>query len=126
MSDDRAERLREKRNQASEKAQETAESANEGEQQPAEPESSDTSEESAEPVKVEQVGTYMYLPKNQQKELSRLYNLLKAEYEYEYDQNFEKNRHFYPLVIQYGIDGLDSLDALEIQERLSGLDLQNS
>jgi hypothetical protein len=82
--------------------------------------------ESSEPaasvgVKSEQVGTYMYLPEGQKKELERLYNVLKAEYEYEYDTDFEKNRHFYPLVVQYGLEHLDGLDASEVRERLDYL-----
>lgn len=72
-------------------------------------------------VKSEQVGTYMYLPEGQKKELERLYNVLKAEYEYEYDTDFEKNRHFYPLVVQYGLESLDGLDASEVRERLDYL-----
>lgn len=73
-------------------------------------------------VKSEQVGTYMYLPKGQKKDVERLYNVLKAEYEYEYDdENFEKNRHFYPLVVQYGLESLDGLDASDIRERLDYL-----
>jgi hypothetical protein len=63
----------------------------------------------------------MYLPESQNRELKRLYNVLKAEYEYEYDEDFEKNRHFYPLLIQYGLDGLEGLDASELQERLASL-----
>jgi hypothetical protein len=72
-------------------------------------------------VKEEQVGTYMYLPQSQKKELEHLYNMLKAEYEYEYDEEFEKNRAFYPLVVQYGLEGLESLDASDIKERLDSL-----
>lgn len=63
----------------------------------------------------------MYLPENQHQELSRQFNLLKAEYEYEYNEEFEKNRHFYPLVIEYG---LESLDASDIQEKLDSLNTQ--
>lgn len=69
-------------------------------------------------MKSEQVGTYMYLPKDQKKEVERLYNVLKAEYEYEYDEDFEKNRHYYPLVVQYGLESLDSFDASDIREHL--------
>lgn len=123
MSDDRAERLRKKRNQAGQKTQGTGESTDD-DQQSAESGASESSDDSQGSIKEEQVGTFMYLPSAQQKELSRLYNLLKAEYEYEYEQDFEKNRHFYPLIVQYGIDGLDSLDAFEIQERLSSLEEQ--
>lgn len=72
-------------------------------------------------VKEEQVGTYMYLPQSQKKEVERLYNILKAEYEYEHDTEFEKNRHFYPLLVQYGLDSLESLDASEIKSRLDSI-----
>jgi len=60
----------------------------------------------------------MYLPETQTKELRRLYNVLKAEYEFKYDDDFEKNRHFYPLVVQYGLEQLDELSASEIRTRL--------
>lgn len=72
-------------------------------------------------VKEEQTGTYMYLPKSQTKDLRRLYNVLKAEYEFRYDEEFEKNRHFYPLVIQYGLEELDGMDASEIRTRLEAM-----
>lgn len=87
--------------------------------QPSKPSETDETAESS--VKDERVGTYMYLPESQKKEVDRLYNMLKAEYEYEYDQEFEKNRHFFPLVIQYGLDGLDSLEASDIQDRLDSI-----
>jgi hypothetical protein len=60
----------------------------------------------------------MYLPESQTKEMRRLYNVLKAEYEFKFDDEFQKNRHFYPLVIQYGLDSLDGLDAPEIRAHL--------
>jgi hypothetical protein len=118
MSDDRAERLRQSRNRAKERAQDTdGETTEAGAEQ-----SADSDKPSKASVKDERVGTYMYLPEGQQKELSRLYNVLKAEYEYEYDTEFEKNRHFYPLVIEFGISDLDGLDASDIQDRLGSLD----
>ena len=72
-------------------------------------------------VKDEQIGTYMYLPKQQSKELERRYKLMSAEYEFEFDESFEKNRHFFPLIIQYGLDYLEGLDATEIQDRIRQL-----
>jgi len=63
----------------------------------------------------------MYVPKSQKKEIQRRYNVLKAEYEYEFETSFEKNRHFYPLLIQYGLDSLEGLDATEIQDRLDSI-----
>jgi len=70
-------------------------------------------------VKEEQVGTYMYPPQSQKKELERLYNMLKAEYEYE--EELEKNRSFCPLVVKYGFDSLDGLGASEIRDNLDSL-----
>jgi hypothetical protein len=145
MSDDRAERLRENRNRAKQRAQdgnssgddpsrsETSKPSKPSEaskqetvdQSPEESENSDPNGDSKHSnVKKDQVGTYMYLPERQHQELSRQFNLLKAEYEYEYNEEFEKNRHFYPLVIEYGLDSLESLDASEIQEKLESLDTQ--
>jgi hypothetical protein len=132
MSDDRSERLRQRRNQSQERPQQSDSSDVDS---PSEPDNSSEQSEPSEPskpskldestpddtdssVKEEQVGTYMYLPKSQKKELERLYNVLKAEYEYEYDEEFEKNRQFYPLVVQYGFESLDGLDASEKRERL--------
>jgi hypothetical protein len=138
MSDDRAERLRQNRNRAKQRADSGDSSANSQSEtsnpsQPSESskpkttgesESSATREDSEEnsSVKDDQVGTYMYLPEHQHQQLSRQFHLLKAEYEYEYGEEFEKNRHFYPLVVKHGLDSLDGLDASEIQEKLDSLD----
>lgn len=73
-------------------------------------------------VKDNQVGTYMYLPKSQTRSLSRVYNVLKAEYEYEFDEPFEKNRHFYPLVVRYGLARLEGMDAAAVRDRLEELE----
>ena len=145
MSDDRAEQLRENRNRAKQQAQDSNSSDDDPsqsetskpskpseaskqetvDQPPEESENSDPNGDSEHSnVKKDQVGTYMYLPENQHQELSRQFNLLKAEYEYKYNEEFEKNRHFYPLVIEYGLDSLESFDASEIQEKLDSLDTQ--
>ncbi|EMA09283.1 hypothetical protein [Haloarcula marismortui] len=133
MSDDRSERLRQRRKQSHERAQDVSESETDEpaetdksskpskpdkQSEPSEPDETDVDDGS---VKEEQVGTYMYLPKSQKKDLERLYNILKAEYEYEYDEEFEKNRAFYPLVVKYGLESLEGLDASEIRERLDSL-----
>ena len=64
---------------------------------------------------------YMYLPDDQLKEIKRLYNMLKAEYEFEFDEKFEKNRHFYPLVVRCGLEGLAEMDISEIRDELRRL-----
>lgn len=135
MSDDRSERLRQRRNQSQERAQEgSTDKPSEPSElsEPSKPSKPSESSKSSEPaeqdtsddensVKEEQVGTYMYLPQSQKKEVERLYNVLKAEYEYEYDEEFEKNRAFYPLVVQYGLESLEDLDVSDIKERLDSL-----
>lgn len=121
MSDDRSERLRQRRKQSQERVREESASETDEESDASKPSKPSETETDDSSVKEEQVGTFMYLPESQKKELEKLYNLLKAEYEYEYDEAFEKNRAFYPLVVQYGLDSLDGLDASEIQERLDEL-----
>ena len=120
----RAERLRNRRSgRQRSQPDEPSERDDSGEtSKPSEPDESDEPSKPSEPsVKDEQVGTYMYLPQSQKKEIQRLYNVLKADYEFEFDREFEKNRHFYPLLVQYGLDSLDGLDASEIQTRLDEL-----
>ena len=129
MSDDRADRLRQTRNRAKQKATaETADDDTDDNDATVRAESTskkqpDSTEQgnATSSVKEDQVGTYMYLPEQQHEELSRQFNLLKAEYEYEFGE-FEKNRHFYPLVVQYGLDRLAGLDASEIKTLLQQLD----
>jgi hypothetical protein len=126
MSDDRSERLRQRRKESQERAQEGSTDKSSEPSEPSEPsEASEPAEQDTSDdensVKEEQVGTYMYLPQSQKKEVERLYNVLKAEYEYEYDEEFEKNRAFYPLVVQYGLESLEGLDASDIKERLDSL-----
>jgi hypothetical protein len=73
-------------------------------------------------VKEEQVGTYMYLPESQKKEVEHRYTVLKAEFEYEFGRDFEKNRHFFPLLVEHGLSGLDDADADDVREMLESLD----
>jgi hypothetical protein len=116
MTDDRSERLRKRRKRATDR------SASE-EHESEEPDrtngrSEGESQATTDSVKEEQTGTYMYLPKRQVKDLKRQYNVLKAEYEYEFDEEFEKNRHFYPLVIKNGLDSLEEMDARDLRDSL--------
>ena len=131
MTDDRSERLRKRRNQSTENVDRQRHRGSSGSS--TSPSRSDPGSTAGSPdegsrddedggstvsIKEEQIGTYMYLPESQTKEMRRLYNVLKAEYEFEYGDEFQKNRHFYPLVVQYGLDSLDGLDASEIRDRL--------
>ena len=73
-------------------------------------------------VKDERVGTYMYLPESQKRELERVYGTLKVQYEYKYDEEFEKNRHFFPAVVRHGLETLDGMDAAEVRDVVANLD----
>jgi hypothetical protein len=121
--DDRSERLRKRRKQSTERGsnKSASDSAEQDQHKNTGEQGTDGETETDQhptPIKEQQTGTYMYLPDTQVRELRRLYNVLKAEYEFEYDEEFEKNRHFYPLVIQYGLDGLDEADIAEIRSHL--------
>jgi len=73
-------------------------------------------------IKHEWNGRTIYIPDSILDELEDTYlesqlKLRKA------DQNeFKKNRHFYPLVVEFGLEALSGADAEEIQNRLSKID----
>jgi hypothetical protein len=60
----------------------------------------------------------MHLPEEQHKRLMHLYTRMKADYEFEFDDEFEKNRHYFPLVLQYGLDQFEERDTAEIRQDL--------
>jgi hypothetical protein len=60
----------------------------------------------------------MHLPKSQHKRLHHLYTRMKADYEYEYDDDFEMNRQYFPLVLRYGLDQFEERSAEEVRQDL--------
>ncbi|ADQ68971.1 hypothetical protein C499_06700 [Halogeometricum borinquense DSM 11551] len=84
-----------------------------------ETEATDETDEPKESVKDVQKPTYMYLPHSVRRDLDRAYSMLKAEYEYEYQEGFEKNRHFYPLVVSLGLEAIEELDPEDVRARLN-------
>jgi hypothetical protein len=125
MADDRSERLRWRRQEVRERDEPGERDKPSEMSKPSklsEPDETDKPSGGEEgSVKEEQVGTYMYLRPSRKRELDKLYKLLSAEYEYEFDEDFEKNRHFYLWVIEHGIAELDELGADEIREYLDEL-----
>jgi hypothetical protein len=140
--EDRADRLRRRRQRARDKVKsderdETAETAkpdetaeSDGTAKPSERGETDATgesdgdgrDENGEPtlsVKDEQKPTYMYLPHSIRRDLDRSYSMLKAEYEYEYQEGFEKNRHFYPLVVSLGLQAVEELDPEDVRAHLA-------
>lgn len=115
MSDDRSERLRNKRRSVKERASESG---------PSEPsqadkqEQSDKSDETGGSVKEDHVGVMMYLPEEQASEVSYQFDRLKAEYKRETGEELEKNRHFRPLLIKHGLDSLEGWDGVDVKEAL--------
>lgn len=69
-------------------------------------------------VKDTQVGTYMYLPESVRDDLAYQFKLTSAEYERELGEEMEKNRHWYPLVIELGLEQIEEMDPEEIHNRL--------
>lgn len=128
---DRSERLRQRRRQAKKKKQsdepdDQSEPSKSSElSQPdkqSKPDEPDDDGDSS--VKSEHVGTYMYLPPEQKKDLKHVFGRIKADYEYQYDEEFEKNRHFYPLLVQCGLESLDSWDISDVREMVEELELR--
>ncbi|MFH5802271.1 hypothetical protein [Haladaptatus sp. CMAA 1911] len=70
----------------------------------------------SESVKATRVGTYMYLPEKQRSELNFRYKELNLAYERAVGDELEKNRHFYPLVVQAGLEALDGMDGESLRE----------
>lgn len=60
----------------------------------------------------------MHLTEEQHKELHHVYTRMKADFEYEFDQNFELNRHFFPLVLRHGLDDLLEMDSSTVHDEL--------
>jgi hypothetical protein len=60
----------------------------------------------------------MHLPEDQHKRLHHLYTRMKADYEYEFDEDFELNRQYFPLVLQYGLDQFEQRDAEDVRRDL--------
>jgi hypothetical protein len=72
-------------------------------------------------IKKSREGTYMYLTEEQKEDVDRLFKRLRAKFELEFDDSLEKNRHFYPLLVQHGLEGLDGLDASDLRDRLDDI-----
>lgn len=62
-----------------------------------------------------------YAPQSRKQAVDRLSNVWKVDYEDEFDAPTEKDREFFSLVIQYGLDEGDSLEASEIRSRSEAL-----
>jgi hypothetical protein len=124
MSDGRSDRLRKRRQTRDPDADEGEDpgSVSTGSPSSTEAENSNTDEQSSVTVKEALQGIYLYGEPDQKKRVDRIYNRLKADYEYEYDDTLGKNEHFYRVLLEVGLEGLENMDVLELRRRLEDLE----
>jgi len=72
-------------------------------------------------IKDEWNGRTIYIPDDVLDEMEDTYLESQLKLRKAGHDEFKKNRHFYPLLVQFGVEALSEADAEEIQARLSGL-----
>ncbi|QLC35689.1 hypothetical protein EFA46_015650 (plasmid) [Halarchaeum sp. CBA1220] len=72
-------------------------------------------------IKDEWNGRTIYIPDGVLDEMEDTYLESQLKLRKAGQSEFKKNRHFYPLLVQFGIEALSEADAEEIQARLSEL-----
>ncbi|MDL0125888.1 hypothetical protein PNQ92_10775 [Halobacterium salinarum] len=72
-------------------------------------------------IKDEWNGRTIYIPDDVLDEMEDTYLESQLKLRKAGQDEFKKNRHFYPLLVQFGVEALSDADTEEIQARLSGL-----
>ncbi|WP_323677272.1 hypothetical protein [Halorubellus sp. PRR65] len=72
-------------------------------------------------IKDEWNGRTIYIPDDVLDEMEDTYLESQLKLRKAGQDEFKKNRHFYPLLVQFGVEALSEADADEIQARLSEL-----
>jgi hypothetical protein len=72
-------------------------------------------------IKDEWNGRTIYIPNGVLDEMEDTYLESQLKLRKAGQDEFKKNRHFYPLLVQFGVEALSEADAEEIQARLSEL-----
>ena len=72
-------------------------------------------------IKDEWNGRTIYIPDDILNEMEDIYLESQLTLRKAGQDEFKKNRHFYPLLVQFGVEALSEADAEEIQGRLSEL-----
>ena len=72
-------------------------------------------------IKDEWNGRTIYIPDNILNDMEDTYLESQLKLRKAGQDEFKKNRHFYPLLVQFGLEALSEVDADEIQTRLSNL-----
>ncbi|WP_128906745.1 hypothetical protein [Halorubrum amylolyticum] len=73
-------------------------------------------------IKDEWNGRTIYIPDDVLNEMEDTYLESQLKLRKAGQDEFKKNRHFYPLLVQFGLEALSEADAEEIRTRLSNLD----
>ncbi len=127
-SDERAERLSRRRQRQREAAEESEPSdssetseSSEASKPSEQSERRETNESSEQSLKDELVGTYMYLPEGLKQDVDRYYKKLSGDYEFEYGDELEKNRHYYQLVVRHGFETVREAEVEEVREMVKTL-----
>ncbi|WP_254280788.1 hypothetical protein [Haloarcula marina] len=72
-------------------------------------------------IKDEWNGRTIYIPDDVLDEMEDTYLESQLKLRKAGQDEFKKNRHFYPLLVQFGVEALSEADAKEIQDRLSDI-----
>lgn len=123
MSDDRADRLSKRRNRSQPQDPDSSDAASSARGSDRDLDH-DTSTGASSDVTVKEAlqGVYLYLEPGQKQRLDRAYNRLKADYEFEYDESLGKNRHFYRVFAELGLERLENMESSELKTRLENLE----
>jgi len=149
MSDDRSERLRERRRKTSEKAEPAKRDGSDNPEQPVKPDKQDEDEvvESGKPDKVDKPvkpdysdnldkqvipvkqrenwgPKQIHLPKNLEEEMEIILDETNVRMRRAGEDPLEKLMHWYPLVVQQGIDAIEEMDVTEVQKKVKEFESQ--
>lgn len=140
MSDERSERLRSRRNETAEKAEAVKQGKPDKSDPPVKPEDneSEASDKPDKSVKPDSMGEpderdntvtpvkqrenwgpkQIHLPEQLEEEMEIVLDETNVRMRRAGEDPLEKLMHWYPLVVQQGIDGIEAMDVDEIQERI--------
>ena len=89
--------------------------------EPTSPSETNETNETKTNIKDEWNGRTIYIPDDVLDEMEDTYLESQLKLRKAGQDEFKKNRHFYPLLVQFGVEALSGADAEEIQARLSEL-----
>lgn len=82
------------------------------------PSRNEESSKKAKNVKKEWKALSFYLPDELEADLSRTYKRLDWELEADRGISIKKTRHYYPLVVELGLERIEEMDSNELEERI--------